>query len=41
MLGACLCQVEFELAPLVAADFSIGKIFTLDIKFNACFSEQA
>jgi hypothetical protein len=41
VLSTCLYQVVFEFAPLVATDFSISKIFTLDKKFNACFSEQA
>jgi hypothetical protein len=41
VLSARLYQVVFQFAPLVATDMSIKKIFTLDKKFNACFSEQA
>ena len=41
MLLSGKLQIVFELAPFIAADMFIGKVFAFDMQANACVIEQA
>jgi hypothetical protein len=41
MLLSGKLKIVLELAPFIAADMVVGKVFALDMQANACVIEQA